>query len=87
MRHREQLTLNNGYARLPEIFWSTHIPVSLKDGFLIHFNIQAATCKAQDEADFSEIDRLKSLLKNPYDAHHELEKYAAPPPIGRRGSR
>ena len=42
MKTLEQLTFDNSYARLPEIFHSSHEPRGLKDQHLIHFNEQVA---------------------------------------------
>lgn len=38
----ERLRFDSTYARLPEIFWSEHLPVPLDSPFLIHFNRDAA---------------------------------------------
>ena len=52
----------------------------------IHANVclrylaQVAISKAQQERDFSEVDRLLSLLSCPYDEQAEMEIYAAPAP-------
>ncbi len=42
MKTLEQLSFDNSYARLPEIFHSSHQPRGLKDQHLIHFNQQVA---------------------------------------------
>lgn len=42
MKTLEQLTFDNSYARLPEIFHSSHQPRGLKDQHLIHFNNHVA---------------------------------------------
>jgi len=39
-----------------------------------------AIIKATEERDFSEIERLLNLLKNPYDEQPEMDQYASPPP-------
>ena len=36
--------------------------------------------KAEDEGDYSEIDRLMTLLQAPFDEHSEQAHYADPPP-------
>ena len=46
---------------------------------LRNYLAQIAIDKAQQK-DFSEIDRLLSLLQNPYTAQPAMESYAAPPP-------
>jgi len=46
---------------------------------------ETAIRKASDNADFDEIDRLMTLLQNPFDEQPGCESYAAPPPSGARG--
>ena len=46
---------------------------------------ETAIRKAADEADFSEIDRLMKVLKNPFDEHPDLEHYAGLPPDWAQG--
>jgi uncharacterized protein YdiU (UPF0061 family) len=46
---------------------------------LRNYLAQAAIDKAQQK-DFSEIDRLLTLLQHPYGDHPGMEAYAAPPP-------
>ena len=41
---------------------------------------EAAIRKASDDADFSEIDRLMTVLLNPFDEHSDYESYATHPP-------
>ncbi|MBM3616949.1 MAG: YdiU family protein [Alphaproteobacteria bacterium] len=40
---------------------------------------EAAIRKAEDEQDFSEIDKLRRILKNPFDEQPEYADYALPP--------
>ena len=47
---------------------------------LRNYLAQAAITKAANEGDFSEIDRLLALLKNPYGEQPNMEQYAAQPP-------
>ena len=47
---------------------------------LRNYLAQAAIEKAEQERDFSEIDRLLNLLGKPFDEQPEMESYAAPPP-------
>ncbi|MEM7291909.1 MAG: YdiU family protein [Pseudomonadota bacterium] len=47
---------------------------------LRNYIAEVAIRKAEDEQDFSEIDRLMSLLATPYDEHPEMEHYAGAPP-------
>lgn len=47
---------------------------------LRNYLAQNAISKATEEKDFSEIDRLLHLLKNPFDEQPEMARYAAPPP-------
>ena len=41
---------------------------------------EIAIRKARDEADFSEVNRLHALLRQPFDEHPEMHAYAAAPP-------
>jgi hypothetical protein len=43
---------------------------------------QNAIVLATEKRDFSEIDRLLTLLRRPYDEQPGMEQYAAPPPAG-----
>ena len=43
---------------------------------------QQAIEQATQHQDYSEIDRLLNLLKDPYSEHPDMEEYAAPPPPG-----
>ena len=43
---------------------------------------QNAITPAEQRRDFSEVDRLLKLLRNPVDEQPERETYAAPPPQG-----
>lgn len=47
---------------------------------LRNYLAETAIRKAQDEQDYSEIDRLMRCLANPYDEQPEFEDYAAMPP-------
>jgi uncharacterized protein YdiU (UPF0061 family) len=47
---------------------------------LRNYLAQTAISKAEKERDFSEVDRLLSLLKRPYDEQPGMESYAAPAP-------
>ena len=47
---------------------------------LRNYMVEIAIRKARDEQDYSEIDALLKLLKNPYDEHASLEHYAGHPP-------
>ncbi len=47
---------------------------------LRNYLAQTAIEKAEKERDFSEIDRLLAVLKNPYAEQPEQEAYASPPP-------
>jgi uncharacterized protein YdiU (UPF0061 family) len=47
---------------------------------LRNYLAQTAISKAEQERDFSEVDRLLALLSRPYDEQPEMESYAAPPP-------
>ncbi|MFQ5992661.1 MAG: YdiU family protein [Nitrospiraceae bacterium] len=47
---------------------------------LRNYLAQAAISRATDERDFSEIDRLRQLLRNPYAEQPEQEQYASAPP-------
>ncbi len=46
---------------------------------------QIAIEKAAGARDYSEIDRLRQLLRHPFDEQPEMEKYAAPPPDWAKG--
>ena len=47
---------------------------------LRNYLAQAAITQAANEGDFSEIDRLLALLKNPYSEQPNMQQYAALPP-------
>jgi uncharacterized protein YdiU (UPF0061 family) len=47
---------------------------------LRNYLAQNAITRATEHRDYSEIDRLLALLRNPYDEQPEMEEYAAPPP-------
>lgn len=47
---------------------------------LRNYMAQIAINKAEQEKDYSEIDRLMRLLQRPYDEHPELDHYAQDPP-------
>ena len=51
---------------------------------LRNYLAQVAIEKAENQRDFSEIDRLLALLNKPYDEQPEMEDYAAPPPESAR---
>jgi len=40
--------------------------------------------RATEQRDFSEIDRLLELLRDPYTVRPDMDQYAAPPPDGGR---
>jgi len=44
--------------------------------YLAHTAIQMAT----EQKDFSEIERLRLLLRDPFAEQPEMDRYAAPPP-------
>ena len=47
---------------------------------LRNYMAEVAIRKAQDEDDYSEIDKLMTLLQAPYDEHPDFEHYAGHPP-------
>jgi uncharacterized protein YdiU (UPF0061 family) len=47
---------------------------------LRNYMAEAAIRKAEDENDYSEIDRLFNLLQKPFDEQPENESYAGLPP-------
>ena len=47
---------------------------------LRNYMAEIAIRKAQDENDYSEIENLMSILRNPFDEHLEFEHYAGHPP-------
>ena len=47
---------------------------------LRNYLAQIAIGKAEQERDYSEVDRLLALLQRPYDEQPEMAAYAAPPP-------
>jgi len=47
---------------------------------LRNYMAEAAIRKAQEDKDYSEIDRLLELLRKPFDEQPEFEQYAALPP-------
>ncbi|HYE75721.1 MAG TPA: protein adenylyltransferase SelO family protein, partial [Blastocatellia bacterium] len=47
---------------------------------LRNYLAQTAISRAVEHRDYSEIDRLLTLLSKPYDEQPEMERYAAPPP-------
>lgn len=47
---------------------------------LRNYLAQIAITKAEQERDFSEVERLLNLLRRPYDEQVEMESYAAPAP-------
>lgn len=47
---------------------------------LRNYLLQIAIEKAQNDEDFSEIDRLMTIMQSPFDEQPENESYAAPPP-------
>lgn len=47
---------------------------------LRNYLLQVAIEKAQNNDDFSEIDRLMMLIQSPFDEHPKYESYASPPP-------
>lgn len=47
---------------------------------LRNYLAERAIRKAEDEKDFSEIERLRVLLRDPFAEHPEMESYAEPPP-------
>lgn len=52
---------------------------------LRNYLVQIAIQRATEQQDYSEIDRLLMLLKNPYDEQPEMEDYAALPPDWAKG--
>jgi len=47
---------------------------------LRNYIAEIAIRKARDEKDYSEIDRLLTVLQNPYDEHPDMQHYADQPP-------
>jgi uncharacterized protein YdiU (UPF0061 family) len=47
---------------------------------LRNYLAQTAIALATEQRDFSEIDRLLAVLRNPYDEQPAMERYSAPPP-------
>lgn len=47
---------------------------------LRNYMAEIAIRKAQDEQDYSEIDKLMTILRKPFDEHMEFEHYAGHPP-------
>ncbi|MEJ2344451.1 MAG: YdiU family protein [Gammaproteobacteria bacterium] len=47
---------------------------------LRNYMAEIAIRKAEEEGDYTEIDRLLYLLQRPFDEHPDLHHYAAPPP-------
>ena len=45
-----------------------------------NYMAEIAIRKAEDEQDYSEIDRLLELLQSPFDEHPDSEEYAKHPP-------
>lgn len=46
-----------------------------------NYMAEIAIRKAEDEKDYSEIDRLLTLLQSPFDEHPDCEEYAKHPPV------
>jgi uncharacterized protein YdiU (UPF0061 family) len=47
---------------------------------LRNYIAEIAIRKARDEKDYSEIDKLLTVLQNPYDEHSDMQHYAEQPP-------
>jgi len=52
---------------------------------LRNYMAEAAIRKAEDDADYNEIERLMEILRRPYDEHPEDETYAGHPPEWAQG--
>jgi serine/tyrosine/threonine adenylyltransferase len=52
---------------------------------LRNYMAQDAIRKAEAEADYSEIERLRLLLRDPFTEQQGMERYTAPPPDWGRG--
>lgn len=52
----------------------------MRRGFADGGGGKQAIRKAEDERDFSEIERLRQLLRDPFTEQPGMERYAEPPP-------
>lgn len=64
---------------------SIHMKRSNPKYILRNYIAEFAIRKAEDDADFSEIDTLMRLLQNPYEEQPEFEHYAGHPPAWAEG--
>ena len=55
--------------------------LSINSKFILHnYLLVAAIRKAQDENDYSEIEKLFKLMQVPFNEYTDFEDHAAPPP-------
>ena len=69
----EQLSFDNTFATLPEIFYSEHQPVGLHKDFLIHFNDDIAGILGIDNEEALRDDFLDIFMgRKPFDGFKPL---------------
>ena len=73
LTRRQQQTLSENEVR--ELMLTSNPKFILRN-----YLLETAIRKAQDENNYSEIEKLFKLMQTPYDEHTEFEDYAAPPP-------
>jgi len=80
-RYRERLRLEGGRDAEREQRMARVNPKYVLRNYLV----QVAIAQATEKRDFTEIDRLLDLLRDPFAERPDMERYAAPPPDwGRR---
>jgi uncharacterized protein YdiU (UPF0061 family) len=76
-KYRQRLSLEQqGPAERKQTMLKTNPKYILRN-----YMAEVAIRKAEDEGDYSEIDRLLTLLQSPFDEHPDCEHYAKHPPI------
>lgn len=85
-----QAALRRWQVQYKERLAQTEMPLELRKESLRKVNpkfilrthlAEIAIRKAEDEQDYSEIEKLRTILANPFDEQPEHAEYAAPPPV------
>lgn len=80
-RYRERLVRENSIDTVRQSMMRANNPKYILRNYLAQRAIEAA----QQNRDYSEIDRLMTLLKAPFDEQPQFEEYAAAPPDAAKG--
>lgn len=91
MHALDKLHFDNRFARLSEQFHTRLKPAPIPDPYLVSANPEGATLigldlaeiairRASGEKDYSEVNRLLSILQKPFDEQPEFGEYAKEPP-------